>query len=279
MKRAALIGDPVSHSLSPVMHNAAFAAMGIEAAYELWPTSPADLQVRIQAIHAGDILGVNVTVPHKQAVIPLCDDLSETARRIGAVNTLVLRAGRITGDNTDAYGFSRTFDAVLTGPVPGTALILGAGGAARAVAVALVDAGVRSVTITNRTRSRADALVETLRGAGVPGIDVIDWNDLLGTVGDAALLVNATSIGWHGDEIPVAPVVLDALDPASVVIDLTYRETALLRAVRERGIVATDGLPMLIHQGARSLELWTGLRPPVDVMTRAVVDEQARRST
>ena len=277
MRRAALIGDPVAHSLSPVMHNAAFAAMGIDAAYELWPTSLAELAKRIQALHSGDLLGANVTVPHKQAVIPYCDELSDTARRIGAVNTLIPLDGRITGDNTDAYGFFHMLRDTCGDRLPGSALVLGAGGAARAVVVALADAGVRTVTIANRSRSRADALVETLRDAGVLVGTVIDRDDVSRTVEDAGLLVNATAIGWHGDEMPVSDAEIDGLDPASVVIDLTYRETALLRIVRERGIAATDGLPMLIHQGARSLELWTGRYPPIEVMTRAVLDEQARR--
>lgn len=277
MKRAALIGDPVAHSLSPVMHNAAFAFLGIDAAYELWPTSLAELAARIRSIDPDEVLGVNVTVPHKQAVMPLCHALSDTARRIGAVNTLILKEDGILGDNTDAYGFGRTLEGVGAGLSPGRALILGAGGAARAVAVALVDASATAVTVANRTRTRADALVETLRQAGVAGIDVIDWTALAHVASEANLLVNATSIGWHGEELPVAAEVISTLDPESVVIDLTYRDTALLRAVRGRGIVATDGLPMLIHQGARSLELWTGRRPPVDVMTRAVLEEQTRR--
>ncbi len=278
MKRAALIGDPVAHSLSPVMHNAAFAAMGIDATYELWPTSLAELPARVRSVDSRGILGVNVTVPHKQGVMPLCDDLSETARRIGAVNTLILNDGWITGDNTDAYGFTRTLYTVRDGSLAGNALILGAGGAARAVAVALVEAGAPAVTIVNRTRSRADALVETLRDAGVAGIGALDWDALPRSVGDVGVFVNATSIGWHGDEMPVERHVIDVLNPECVVIDLTYRDTALLRTVRERGLVATDGLPMLIHQGARALELWTGRQPPVDVMTRAVLDEQARRA-
>lgn len=278
MKRAALIGDPVAHSLSPVMHNAAFAAMGIEATYELWPTSLAELPARVQSIDPRGILGVNVTVPHKQAVMPLCDDLSETVRRIGAVNTLILNDGWITGENTDAYGFTRTLHAVRAGSSTQNALILGAGGAARAVAVALVEAGAPSVTIVNRTRFRADALVETLREGGVAGIGVLDWDALPRSIGDFGLLVNATSIGWHGDEMPVERPVIDRIHSECVVMDLTYRDTALLRTVRDRGLVATDGLPMLIHQGARALELWTGRQPPVDVMTRAVLEEQARRA-
>ncbi len=277
MKCAALIGDPVAHSLSPVMHNAAFASMGIDAAYELWPTSMAELAARIRSIDSDEVLGVNVTVPHKHAVMPLCHALSDTARRIGAVNTLVVNEAGISGDNTDAYGFARMLEGVWSGPSPGRALILGAGGAARAVAVALVDAGVSMVTVANRTPSRADTLIETLREAGVAEIEVVDWAALARVATETKLLVNATSIGWHGEESPVAAEVIAALDPKSIVIDLTYRDTALLRAVRERGIVATDGLPMLSHQGARSLELWTGRRPPVDVMTRAVIEEQRRR--
>lgn len=279
MRRAALIGDPVAHSLSPVMHNAAFKAMQLDASYELWLTSGDELPARLESLHDSDVLGVNITVPHKTAVMPLCDDLTQTARRIGAVNTLVLDdGGRIIGENTDAYGFSRTLDAATGGSPPDHALILGAGGAARAVAVALIDSGVPMVTIANRTRQRADALVEALSNAGVAGLGVIDWAGLDQAIPTAGLLVNATSIGWHGNELPVSNAVVAVIDASSVVIDLTYRETPLLRAVRERGVSGFDGLTMLIHQGARSLALWTGLEPPVDVMTQAVVREQARRA-
>lgn len=280
MKRAALIGDPVEHSLSPIMHNAAFRAMGIEARYELWPTLDHALQARVESIRAKDMLGSNVTVPHKQAVMRFCDELTNTARRIGAVNTLVPHHdGRIVGENTDAYGFVRTLEAVTSASPPQRALILGAGGAARAVAVALVDSGAGSVTIANRTLPRAAALIEALDAAGVGGIDVVAWDDLPQAVATAGLVVNATSIGWHGDEMPVLSQVIDAIDADGVVIDLTYRETSLLRAVRARRIRAVDGLSMLIHQGARSLELWTGMEAPVDVMTEAVLEEQARRAT
>jgi shikimate dehydrogenase len=280
MKRSALIGDPVEHSLSPVMHNAAFRAMGIDAIYELWPTVTADLPARFASIRAPDILGANITVPHKQAVMEFCDGLTDTARRIGAVNTLIPQSnGTIIGDNTDAYGFARTLDAAMSGSSPGRALIIGAGGAARAVAVALVDSGVASVTIANRTRQRADSLVETLRDAGVDGIEAIAWDELADAVPEVGLVVNATSIGWHSNETPVSPEVIAALDPDGAVIDLTYRDTALLRMVRKRHITGIDGLSMLIHQGVRALELWTGLQPPVAVMTEAVMREQARRST
>lgn len=279
MKRVALIGDPVEHSLSPVMHNAALRAMGIDASYELWLTPEADLGSRLKAVRSEELLGANVTVPHKQAVMPFCDELTDTARRIGAVNTLVPRAdGTILGENTDAYGFSRTLDEAMAYPRPERALILGAGGAARAVAVALVDAGVRTVTIANRTRQRADALVEALHETGVDGIEATAWDTLVRVVADKGVVVNATSIGWHGDEMPVETNVVDAIDTTGVVIDLTYRETALLRAVRERRIKGFDGLSMLIHQGARALELWTGRQPPVEVMRDAVVTEQARRA-
>lgn len=280
MKRAALIGDPVEHSLSPVMHNAAFRAMGIDATYELWPTSNAGLHARLESIHAENLLGINVTVPHKQAVMQFCDKVTETARRIGAVNTLVIRSdGKITGENTDAYGFGHALNAATLGDPPQRALILGAGGAARAVAVALIDSGVTSVTIANRTRKRADDLVRTLHDAGVDRIDAIAWDELPDAVSAVGLLVNATSIGWHGEEIPVSAEVIARIDPDGVVIDLTYRDTALLRTLRGRQIKGVDGLSMLIHQGARAFELWTGVQPPVDVMKAAVLHEQDRRPT
>lgn len=280
MKRAALIGDPVEHSLSPVMHNAAFRAMSIDATYELWPTSIAGLHARLESIHAENLLGINVTVPHKQAVMQFCDNVTENARRIGAVNTLVIRSdGKITGENTDAYGFGHALNAATLGDPPKRALILGAGGAARAVAVALIDSGVTWVTIANRTRKRADDLVGTLHEAGVDRIDAIAWDELPDAVAAVGLLVNATSIGWHGEEIPVSAEVIARIDPDGVVIDLTYRDTALLRTLRGRRVKVVDGLSMLIHQGARAFELWTGVQPPVDVMTAAVLHEQARRST
>jgi shikimate dehydrogenase len=271
MKQAALIGNPVEHSLSPHMQNAALRALGIDATYELWHTEMDDLPARVARLREPQMLGGNVTVPHKQAVMSLVDELTDTARRIGAVNTVIPDEGGLLGDNTDAFGFRRSLEERF-GPIPvTTVVVLGAGGASRAVVVALQEMGARSIILANRTPARADALAAEIGAATVP------WDDAPGAVfPEADLLVNATSLGWH-DELPVAADALTRLRPSAIVMDLTYRETAFLRAAEQSGHRTIDGLGMLVHQGARALTLWTGREAPVDVMRDAVVAEQARR--
>jgi shikimate dehydrogenase len=278
MKRVGLIGDPLEHSLSPVMHGAAFAALRLDATYELWPTGASDLASRIASLRREEILGANVTVPHKQAVMDLCDDVSQIASRIGAVNTIIPRNGHLHGDNTDAYGFMQALRELPNAPGLRSALILGAGGAARAVAVALSTEGVGTIRIANRTPRRARELAVALSRAGLAGIKAVSWNDLAAETSGAELLVNATSLGWHGDETPIPVEFLDLLPSGAGVFDLTYRETALIRAARDRRIAVADGLGMLIYQGARSLELWTGQAAPIEVMRDAVLAEQQRRA-
>lgn len=272
MRRAGVIGDPVEHSLSPVMHNAAMRALGIDGRYELWGTTLADLPDRIASLRAPDILGANVTVPHKQAVMPLLDGISDEASRIGAVNTIIPDGTRLLGDNTDAYGFRRTVELASPERQIRQAVILGAGGAARAVIVALQEMGVSVITLANRTPEKADALAAEF------GIDSVAWSDVADAAfQDADILVNATALGWH-DEMPVPEASLDRLPPDTLVMDLTYRQTPLLRAADARGRRTLDGLGMLIHQGARALELWTGVAVPVEILREAVLAEQARRA-
>lgn len=272
MRRAGVIGDPVEHSLSPVMHNAAFAALGIDARYEPWSTALADLPARIASLRDADMLGANVTVPHKQAVMPLLDEVSEIARRIGAVNTIIPQGERLRGDNTDAYGFRRSVELAQSGRGMARAVILGAGGASRGVIVALQEMGVREITIANRTPAKAAAL------AGEFGIANVTWAGVAEAAFPTAdILVNATALGWH-DEMPVPEASLDRLPAGTLVMDLTYRQTPLLRAAEARGLRILDGLGMLIHQGARAFELWTGVEAPVDLMREAVLAEQARRA-
>ena len=275
---AGLIGDPVEHSLSPSMHNAAFEALGIDARYELWPTPLEELSHRVAGLRQDGFLGANVTVPHKQAVLDWVDEVSETANRIGAVNTLIPRDGRLYGDNTDAYGFSQSLIEVADSHSPHSALVIGAGGASRAVLVSLQNAGLSEIWLINRTLEKAKTLAESLNGPDRLSIEACPWSELANFAATAEVVVNATSIGWHGDELPFDMGVIDSLEPDCVVIDLTYRSTALLRRASARGLRTVDGLPMLIHQGARSFELWTGHTAPVQVMARAVLEEQARRS-
>lgn len=272
-----LIGDPVEHSLSAFMHNAAFAELGIDARYDLWPTNTDALPPRLASLRQVDVLGANVTVPHKQAVIPFLDEVSGTARRIGAVNTLISRDGRLLGDNTDAWGFGQSLQELTSGAVPASALVIGAGGAARAVLVSLQDAGVERISLVNRTHATAQRLAADLNAPDRPTILADEWLRLADLAHAAHLVVNATSIGWHGHDLPFDAAILDRLPADAIVLDLTYRQTALLRLAAGRGLRAGDGLPMLIHQGARAFELWTGQAAPLDVMTHAVRQAHAAR--
>jgi shikimate dehydrogenase len=275
--RAGLIGNPVDHSLSPAMQAAAFRATGIEGSYELWPTEDAGVPARVQGLRDPGTLGGNVTVPHKQRVMPEVDALSDTARRIGAVNTIINQDGRLLGDNTDAYGFAMTVrgTGIAIGPAS-RALVLGAGGAARAVIVALQDLGFGTIEIANRTPERAAALAAALGRAGE--VAAVPWGDLETRLPQADLLVNATALGWHAGELPLDIARIGLLPSRATVVDLTYRDTDLLTIARRLGLTAVDGLDMLIHQGARAFQLWTGVEPPVDAMREAVRAEQARRA-
>jgi shikimate dehydrogenase len=268
-----VIGDPVAHSLSPVFQQAAFDALGIPARYERWHTPAQELPARIGSLRSSGFFGANVTVPHKVAVAGLVDTLSETARRLGAVNTVIYRGGRLHGDNTDLYGFMRSLLTVRPSVERDRVLIIGAGGAARAVVAAVAEIGVTGVTIANRSRDRAEQLLANLRIGAAEIIPLTDW-DLMRAIRDHSVIVNATSIGWNDDQTVLAPELLDAVDPQGLIADLTYRDTPLLVQAKARGLRTLDGLPMLVHQGARSFELWTGRDAPIDVMMAAA--ERAR---
>ncbi len=250
---AGVLGFPVGHSRSPLMMNAAFAKLGLDWRYLKLPVPPERFDETVRALPGSGYRGANVTIPHKLAAHDLADELSDAARSIGAVNTLTFGDdGRMVGDNTDAGGL---LDA-LGEPLPPTALVLGAGGAARAVVWALADAGVE-VTLWSRTPERA---AELAAGFGVTASE---------RPGPAELLVNATSVGLRpGDSLDGLPLV-----DARVVVDLVYgaAQTPLARWAEERGARLVDGLEVLVRQGARSLEIWTGEDPPVDSMRRAVV--------
>ncbi|MGI8855551.1 MAG: shikimate dehydrogenase [Thermomicrobiales bacterium] len=264
-QRAVLIGHPLGHSLSPAFQNAAFRAAGIDAQYGLADVLPEHLAATVASLRSGDMLGANVTVPYKQAVIPFLDDLSNDARDLGAVNTIVNRAGRLYGLNTDVPGFSADLREHTVHIEGETVVMLGAGGAARGVAAALVGMGVARLVIANRTLAHAAAIA-----ARYPGIaDAITIDGALSAIRDATLLVNATSVGLHDDETPIDEDALAQLAPSAVVYDLIYRPTALLRAAEARGLRAIDGLGMLVHQGALAWEQWTGQPAPLDVMWEA----------
>lgn len=277
--RVGLIGNPVAHSLSPAFQQPGLDALGIPARYELWPTPAAALAERIAGLRAPDVLGANVTVPHKQAVMVLLDEVAPVAQRAGAVNTVINRDGRLLGDNTDVAGFAAALIAIEPEPAGRRALILGAGGAARAVALALDSLGLGRITIANRDPARAERLAADLAPAPIRVLMLhLDEDQLRAALPDTTLLINATALGWHAGESPLSLALLDLLPDEALVADLTYRDTDLLLAARQRQLNTLDGLPMLIHQGARSLELWTGQAAPLAVMRAAAEAARAARS-
>jgi shikimate dehydrogenase len=275
-RRVGLIGNPVAQSLSPVFQQVAFDTAGIETTYELWLTEDHELADRIEMLRQPDVIGANVTVPHKPAACAAVDELSERARRAGAVNTIINRDGTLIGDNTDIPGFlaplqERAVDLSETGVV-----ILGAGGAARGVVVALLEAGCRSITVANRTSSRAEALRDDLDSS----IQVTSLGEDLGSaLAEATLLVNSTAMGWDEDDLPIERSQLALLHSGATVYDLTYKQTPILRAAAAAGYQTIDGLPMLVHQGAESFRLWTGQEPPLDAMWNAAVAARDARES
>lgn len=263
-----VIGWPVTHSLSPAIHNAAFVALGLDWVYVPMPVAPSHVYAAIVGLGALGFAGANVTMPHKTECAELIDDLSEDARRLQAVNTIVVGPESISGHNTDAPGFDRFLrrDAGFD-PAGRTALLFGAGGAARACALALARGGLTRLTIALRDPARADGLRETLEGTDTE-LEVVPFDDAAERPAD--LIVNATPLGARGEELP-----LPALGPGVLAVDLLYhpRQTPLQAAARAAGGVAFGGMGLLLQQAALSFELWTGQQAPLDVMSAAALAE------
>ncbi len=269
-----LLGWPVEHTISPAMHNAAFAALGMDWCYVPFAVPPARLKEALRGVSALGLRGMNATVPHKQALVHLVDELSPEARAIGAVNTLLM-GDKIRGHNTDASGFLRALSEAHMSEAD-TALILGAGGAARAVGYALLSRGTRLV-ILNRTGERATALASDLRKA-LPGpqvdASVLRPETLAACAPRVDLIVNTTIVGMS-PQAGECPWPSEVAYPGSVpLFDLIYtpRETRLMALARQSGARAANGLGMLVHQGAEAFRLWTGTEPPVDAMREACQD-------
>ncbi len=281
-----LIGYPVKHSVSAAFHQAAFDHMGMRAQYLLWEVPPEDLEEKLKELREPDHLGANVTIPHKEAVIPLLDHVDEMARRIGAVNTIVNQGGHLVGFNTDAQGFLTA----LRGegefePQGRRAVLVGAGGAARAAAFMLLEAGIGTLAIVNRNLDRADALVQDLergqkgrkeaaRGGQEGRTTAYPWEPeaLARALDNCDLVVNCTPLGtrssqWEGH----SPLSAALIPPSALVYDLVYNppETPFLAEARKAGARTLPGLPMLLYQGAASFQLWTGRKAPVEVMYAA----------
>ncbi|MGZ4152597.1 MAG: shikimate dehydrogenase [Actinomycetota bacterium] len=268
-----IIGWPVAHSLSPAIHNAAFRALDLDWIYVPLPVRFEHVPAAIAGLEALGFAGANVTMPHKTAAAELIDDPSEDARTLGAVNTIVVRDGVLRGENTDAPGFERFLrDDAAFEPAGRTALVYGSGGAARACALALVRGGLASLAVAVRDPVRARALLRVTEPFPTE-VAVVPLADAAGS--DADLVVNATPIGDDGRSVLPEP----AYRPGMLVVDLLYQPAAtpLFTRARAAGATAFGGLGLLLHQAALSFELWTGQRPPLDVMSAAALAALAER--
>ena len=278
---AGVVGWPIAHSRSPRLHGYWLETYGIDGAYLPLAVRPEDLEAALRGLLAAGFRGVNLTIPHKEKAMALCDRVEETAQRIGAVNTLVFDEGRIHGSNSDAFGFIENLRAGAAGHdlahdlahdlthdlTAAPAVLLGAGGAARAVAVALLEAGVPALRICNRSPERAAALAAELGAAAT----ALPWAQRADALDDIGLLVNSTSLGMSGQ--PPLEIALDRLPPSALVTDLVYSplETELLTAARLRGCGTVDGLGMLLHQARPGFRAWFGVEPEVTQALRDFV--------
>jgi shikimate dehydrogenase len=274
MKKAYLLAHPAGHSISPAMHNAAFKALNIDGHYEALDVAPEGLAEAVAGLRQDDVYGANVTIPHKLAVMPLMDKLSKAAKTIGAVNTIVNQKGELIGHNTDAAGFSQGLEDAGVFLRKKVVVLLGAGGAARAIAYALLSSGVSKLWIYNRTPEKATAFLKDFAGLG--SLAVVRPEELAFIIRQCDVLVNTTSVGMEKEGLDPEQSPLDdgLLPKKGFVCDIVYRpaKTKLLCDAEEAGLEIQNGLPMLVHQGAEAFRLWTDQEAPAQVMFKAALE-------
>ena len=274
-KSVGIIGCPIRHSISPIFQQAALDYYGIDAIYEAWEVEPPSLPEYIRQLRSPNTWGINVTVPHKEAVIPLLDGVDDFASAAGAVNTIINEDGNLVGHNTDGVGFLKALeDNGHFQPQGRKVLVLGAGGSAKAVALALSSCGVTEVAIANRTLERATRLAEIISTHGTE-VDAMSLTDSTGTLvrkaGESDLIVNCTTLGMkYGLDEHSSPMRSEQIPATALVFDLVYNpiETPLLREAKRAGAATLGGLAMLVYQGAASFEMWTGKKAPVEIMLK-----------
>ena len=262
-----IIGYPVKHSKSPQFQTAAFQALGINAVYLPFQVRPEDLQKATDGIKALSIKGINVTVPHKEEVIKYLDEISEEVEYIGACNTIKNIDGYLQGFNTDAYGFIEGLKELTPNFADKEFLVIGAGGASRAVVYGLIKSGVQKIILANRTVKKAEEIVSDFKKLNrfvEEIIEVISLNQIENYLKDVDIIVNTTSIGLKDDDPPLFDY--SKIEKRHIIVDIIYKKTKLLQAAEERGCLYQDGLPMLLYQGAKAFEIWTGQRAPIEVM-------------
>jgi shikimate dehydrogenase len=271
LKKALVIGFPVAHARSPLIHGYWLKELGLPGAYERAEVKPGTVGAFLRALPAQGYAGGNITVPHKEEAFAACDNLTERARMAGAVNTIWFENGALTGDNTDGLGFVSHLNQTFPGALEGArVLLLGAGGAARGLIVPLLDQGVKNITITNRSPERAEALVADLHTLLPEArLEVVAWEAREAALSAADILVNTTSLGMKGQ--PALAVDLSTMPAHAIVADIVYvpLETELLHQAAARGLRTLDGLGMLLHQAVPGFEHWFGVTPAVTPALRA----------
>ncbi|MBE9203147.1 shikimate dehydrogenase [Synechocystis salina LEGE 06099] len=283
-KLLGVIGHPVAHSLSPVMHNAALQAISERSAmgcasdyvYAAFPIAPADLTVAIEGLGASGVQGLSVTIPHKQAVMPLLTQITETAQQVGAVNTLWRDGHGWRGTNTDVEGFLAPLLELRRDWSGGTAVVLGYGGAARAVVVGLIQLGCPEIIVVGRSPEKLAQFADSWTDPVIKqALQVRPWEALSTVIPKATLLINSTPVGMvpHPDQSPLDQSLLEKLSPTAIAYDLIYtpRPTRFLQQAQERGLVTIDGAEMLVQQGAAALKIWLQRDVPADVMRQALL--------
>jgi shikimate dehydrogenase len=270
--RAGVVGWPIEHSRSPMIHRYWLKQLGIAGSYEKFAVRPGEFLEFAARIREGELVGANVTVPHKEAAFAACDDRTPVAEALGAVNTLWRQDGRLMGDNTDVAGFLANMDEATPrwAERRRLAIVIGAGGAARAIVYALISRGFERVAIVNRTQARAETLAAHFGGSTT----VMAWSDLSKNLGEADLLVNSSSLGMVGQ--PPLAVGLSALPQRAIVADIVYvpLRTSLIEAASARGLRTVEGLGMLLHQAAPAFARWFGRKPVVTPALRALVEAE-----
>ena len=274
-KLLGVIGSPIKHSLSPVMHNAAIAVMGLDYVYIPLPVAPIDLAAAIAGFAAIELQGFSITIPHKQAILPFLSQVTDVAQAIGAVNTVWRTEQGWHGTNTDVIGFLAPLKALERNWQQTTAVILGNGGAARAVVAGCAQLGCAAVKVVGRDRQKLEAFQQSWANSPIPvSLSIHAWEELPNLLPSANLLVNTTPIGMHphGDASPLDDTVAAQIPADAIAYDLIYTPspTRFLQQAQQRGAVAIDGLEMLVQQGAAALEIWVQQPVPVDVMRQAL---------
>jgi len=270
-KFAGIIGYPLSHTLSPSMHNFIYQKLGIDIEYKKWDISPNNLKFHIEKINNENFIGANITVPFKEKIVPLLDEIRNEAKFTGAVNTIVKNNNKLIGYNTDVYGIEQTLDIKLKNDVINNAVIFGAGGAAKAAFFVLLQRGLNNLTIVNRTKSNALKMISKFNNVNCDQtiITLNEKSQIKSACLSADLIINTTILGMKNSGYEdISPIDSTFIDSNSVIFDMVYNptKTPLIKIALERNANIIEGLNMLVYQAIKSIELWTGIRPSFDDM-------------